>query len=251
MGNGFSCRSASLKLSNALISPLEGNLNPAAAAAKTVISNRLQWVRSSIRKKLDMNQVASNASHCPHKNPNTGTSNTADGAVEATVESRETPSINGSQKPLKKELNGGVSSHVSEEIVEQPSTQNNSVVSNGTAVSPGRTVVTHGDPLGALGNGEKAAPTTVAAATDTKNLKGKANQKAVATKSFVVPDSNVRLFVDPSSSEETDDDDNDDSDEDEDDDDDDDTDSDETTDEDEEDEDEHSYSGMASKLSLG
>ena len=43
-------RSASLRLGGMFVSPLEGHFSP----AKTALADRLQWARSSIRKKLDM-----------------------------------------------------------------------------------------------------------------------------------------------------------------------------------------------------
>ena len=178
-------RSASVKISDLLTSPMEGN------PAKNMVANRLQWVRSSIRKKLDMNLPSKkDASH-------------ADASCER---------ASGNQELLKRvpelELNGrstdeGVDAVPLKQKVVEDITESKSVegadstncikpaLANGTS-SPGRTIVTHGDPLGAL-DVDSVFEDKVVAQVDSGR-----------GKDFIVPDCGVRLFVDNSSSQEFD-----------------------------------------------
>jgi len=185
-------RSASLRLGEMLNSPLvESHLNP----AKTVIADRLQWARSSIRKRLDMNDA--NSSIQPEdkdelKSPSAKMGDTPFIDLEPTTGTEGL--VNGNHKEKPKEPQQSVKNDsLSNGSCEDESTSSSSCTS--PLQSPERLTLTHGDPLGALDSSSldavQSSPTTP-----------QVEPVRRLNSSFVVPDPEGRLFINthPSSS---------------------------------------------------
>ena len=165
------------------VSPLEGHLSP----AKSALADRLQWARSSIRKKLDMSGQQEPIKSTPVKGK--------DDAEEEKVKAQETAVlVDIEQPPSSLVLNidqkdsltiPHLTNGKSEENVDssQSSTQSSPIP------SPERHTITHGDPLGALDTiNEVSKPTTQSVASP-------ASVQVSPLKPFVLPDPNVRLFT--------------------------------------------------------
>lgn len=176
-------RSASLRLGEMLNSPLvESHLNP----AKTVIADRLQWARSSIRKRLDMDD--SSSAFQDKEEPK---------LASVSVENSTLLDV-GPPTSLETLVNGN-QLEKAEKQQEQQSVDTDSSSRSTCASplrSPERLTLTSGDPLGALDSpvvGAVQMPTTPQVATETVSRKNS---------SFVVPDPEGRLFINthPSSS---------------------------------------------------
>ena len=201
-------RSASLRLGGMFVSPLEGHFSP----AKTALADRLQWARSSIRKKLDMGgQQETPQSTTPKRNE----VQVQDENIE--VKSQEL-AIRVERKPPSV-CNGSGFDRIDQKdcACEDPHLINGEVKDigknsqpddkPGPTCSPERHTLTHGDPLGALDVITEVAKSTPASAVE-----------VTPAKPFVLPDPSVRLFTNnrstsssDSSTEDSDDDSDDDS----------------------------------------
>lgn len=160
-----------------LVSPLEGHLNP----AKNALADRLQWARSSIRKKLDMSdQQESPKAATPKKNA------TAENEiVKVKPQEPVTPKLplsNGTSIDKKDEPSPQKQSPVDSSTNSSSESENNTKPS--PVRSPERHVITCGDPLGALDSISEVARSTPTAP-----------EPVTPAKPFVLPDSGVRLFT--------------------------------------------------------
>lgn len=166
------------------VSPLEGHLSP----AKTALADRLQWARSSIRKKLDMGgQQDSPKSATPKAKE--------EEPVKIDVKPQEQVAVVESQA-----LSNGVPHHEDKKDCVTPPLINGNIeetveisettVQPGPVPSPERHTITHGDPLGALDvRAEIAKPAPVTSP-----------EPKTPAKPFILPDLSVRLFAKSSSS---------------------------------------------------
>ena len=158
-------------------------MNPTVTAtAKSAITSRLQWVRSSIRRKLDMTSTSLVAQSRSLNPPSTSTlpTNVTDDAI---------PSVPVTDCPGNSDPADTLGTIISAENISESSTRTHC----GATASPLRIVVTQGDPLGALGG----VSTTVTSSITTSTTPGAA---VSVGKAFKMPDSGVRLFADVSSS---------------------------------------------------
>ena len=157
--------------------PLEGHLSP----AKTALADRLQWARSSIRKKLDMGGQ--------QETPKPVTPKAKEEKVEKKdVKPQEQVALVDSQA-----LTNGVLHHKDEKDcaapingdVEGAIAKSETDVESRPIPSPERHTITHGDPLGALDVKMEAAKPTPVTSPEPKT----------PAKLFVLPDLSVRLFA--------------------------------------------------------
>ena len=157
-------RSTSLRLGGMLSSPLE-HLNP----SKSALANRLQWARSSIRKRLDMNSQR-NVAESNHRKVEKKPEECKKGCDEASPLAVDDPPQHG--------LNG--MNGLDEEIVENGKLLSEIEIESGIE-SPRRRTLTSGDPLGAL---DAVADDDVASCPDVS-----------ISSNFVAPDPSTRLFA--------------------------------------------------------
>lgn len=140
-------RSASLRLGGMFSSPLEGHLSP----AKTALSDRLQWARSSIRKKLDMNSSQETQKSTPAKvKKNDDEKQKNNFEEEAILVNIEQPLINLSLQPDSHQKDFTIEPQLTNGQIEKVVDNDKPVVPTGPVPSPERHTITHGDPLGAL-----------------------------------------------------------------------------------------------------
>lgn len=171
-----------------LVSPLEGHLTP----AKAVLADRLQWARSSIRKRLDMGGQQPEA---PSNKSSPATTPAPTKSVKQPEEKKgDDPAPltqpSASNEPL---INGHVEDVPShsppspQETLDsaKETTTATATAQSGTTRSPERQAVTSGDPLGALDARVEEAirPAPVP------------DVQLTPARSFVVPDPGVRLFA--------------------------------------------------------
>ncbi|XP_059352777.1 DENN domain-containing protein Crag-like isoform X2 [Daphnia carinata] len=170
-------RSASLRLGGMFVSPLEGHLSP----AKTALADRLQWARSSIRKKLDMGGQQDTTSE-----PTVLKENEKDEKIDVKPQEMVQES---SQSTWNSDVNHvdqedrASNSRVSSDEVAKVTQNAQPTVKTAPTCSPERHTLTHGDPLGALDIINEVARSTPASAEVSR------------LKPFVLPDPSVRLFT--------------------------------------------------------
>ncbi|XP_046634776.1 DENN domain-containing protein Crag-like isoform X3 [Daphnia pulicaria] len=173
-------RSASLRLGGMFVSPLEGHFSP----AKTALADRLQWARSSIRKKLDMGgQQETPQSTTPKRKEQVQNEKIEVKSQESAipVESSQLATCNGSGLNHVDEKDSAP--HLINGDVEVASKNSHSDDKPGPTCSPERHTLTHGDPLGALDVITEVAKSTPVSA------------EVSPLKPFVLPDPSVRLFT--------------------------------------------------------
>lgn len=169
-------RSASLRLGGMFVSPLEGHFSP----AKTALADRLQWARSSIRKKLDMGNQPNNPESTISKDKEK-VENIVVKPQEVVQETGQSACNNGIIHVVQENhtSNARMPSEGLADIIENCQTTDKTA----PACSPERHTLTHGDPLGALDIINEVARTTPASA------------EAFHPKPFLLPDPSVRLFT--------------------------------------------------------
>lgn len=175
-------RSASLRLGGMFGSPLEGHLSP----AKTALADRLQWARSSIRKKLDMSSQESPKSTPTKSKDEEDEKKKMKPQEQAVLTNIEQPLINLSLNHVD-EKDSKIDHHLTNGNAEEVTQNHQSSVQSSPVRSPERHAITHGDPLGALD-----VITEVARSAEVTTSPPPATSP---TKSFVLPDMSVRLFT--------------------------------------------------------
>lgn len=170
-------RSASLRLGGMFVSPLESHFSP----AKTALADRLQWARSSIRKKLDMGSQHDTASESTVLKEN-------EKEEKMDVKPQEMVQESG-QSTWNRDVNHvdqedrASNSHLPSDEVAKIIQNSQPTVKTVPTCSPERHTLTHGDPLGALDIINEVARSTPVSAEISR------------LKPFVLPDPSVRLFT--------------------------------------------------------
>ena len=162
------------------VSPLEGHFSP----AKTALADRLQWARSSIRKKLDMGGQ--------QETPQSTTPKRKEEVQDEKIEVKSQESATSAESRKLAACNGSGLNHVDEKDsathlinrdVEVTLQNSHSDDKSRPTCSPERHTLTHGDPLGALDVITEVAKSTPVSA------------EVSPMKPFVLPDPSVRLFT--------------------------------------------------------
>ena len=174
-----------------LTSPLvESHLNPARAA----LVGRLQWARSSIRKKLDMDEKQERQK--PSQPIQPPAEESSDTIVKQTKTAQEEKRKTPSPTPMDLiQLEQPINSVVEEQQqgktghVENGSEESGISPSSPLPRSPERMTITHGDPLGALDASKDQPPPSQSSPPRPEET------IQTSPRPFVMPDPNARLFT--------------------------------------------------------